>query len=101
MRCAVSLRRLASVFNKLMAALLLALLVALLAGWLMGVGRLIKIGNQPIDLKGQVFWNAEKPHGTSDLAFQFQVKFLFPKGDCEAPSIRDTMVVHKRTRMRG
>jgi hypothetical protein len=40
---------------------------------------LIKIGNQPIDLKGQVFWNAEKPDGVSDLAFQFQVKFLFPK----------------------
>ena len=44
-----------------------------------GAGRLIKIGNQPIDLKGQVFWNAEKPKGTSDLVFQFQVKFLFPK----------------------
>ena len=44
-----------------------------------GVGRLIKLGNQPIDLKGQVFWNAEKPKGTSDLVVQFQVKFLFPK----------------------
>ncbi len=33
MRCAVSLRRLASVFNKLMAALLLVLL----AGWYMGL----------------------------------------------------------------
>ena len=44
-----------------------------------GAGRLIKIGNQPIDLKGQVFWNAEKPKGTSDLVVQFQVKFLFPK----------------------
>ncbi len=44
-----------------------------------GAGRLIKVGKQPIDLKGQVFWNAEKPHGKSDLVFQFQVKFLFPK----------------------
>lgn len=46
-----------------------------------GVGRLIKIGKPPIDLKGQVFWNAEKLDGTSDPAFQFQVKFLFPKWD--------------------
>jgi hypothetical protein len=44
-----------------------------------GAGRLIKVGNQPIDLKGQVFWNADKPEGASDVAFQFQVKFLFPK----------------------
>ncbi len=36
MRCDVSVRRLASVFNNLMAALLLALLVVLLVGWLMG-----------------------------------------------------------------
>ncbi len=45
----------------------------------LGAGRLIKVGQQPVDLKGQVFWNAEKPDGASDLVFQFQVKFLFPK----------------------
>ena len=44
-----------------------------------GAGRLIKIGNQPIDPERQVFYNAEKPHGASDLPFQFQVKYLFPK----------------------
>ncbi len=44
-----------------------------------GAGRLVKFGEQPIDFKGQVFWNVEKPDGTSDLAFQLQVKFLFPK----------------------
>ena len=44
-----------------------------------GVGRLVKFGKQPVDLKAQAFVNAVKPDGAADWALQLQVKFLFPK----------------------
>jgi len=44
-----------------------------------GFGRLVRFGTQPVDFKGQVFYNAEKPDGVSDMSLQLQVKFLFPK----------------------
>jgi len=44
-----------------------------------GVGRLVKFGKQPVDLKLQGFYNVENPKGTADWSLQFQVKFLFPK----------------------
>jgi hypothetical protein len=44
-----------------------------------GVGRLVKLGKQPVDLKLQGFYNVEKPKGTADRSLQLQVKFLFPK----------------------
>jgi hypothetical protein len=44
-----------------------------------GVGRLVKFGKQPVDLKLQGFYNVEKPKGTADWSLQLQVKFLFPK----------------------
>ncbi len=44
-----------------------------------GVGKLVHFGKQPVDLKLQGFWNAEKPSGASDWSLQFQVKLLFPK----------------------
>ena len=44
-----------------------------------GVGRLVKFGEQPVDFKGQVFWNAVKRDDASEIALQFQIKFLFPK----------------------
>lgn len=44
-----------------------------------GVGKLVRIGNQPIDLKTQFFWNAVNPDDRADVTWQFQVKFLFPK----------------------
>jgi hypothetical protein len=45
----------------------------------LGIGRLVKIGNQPIDFKVQSFWYAEKPKNGPDWALQFQIKLLFPK----------------------
>jgi hypothetical protein len=45
----------------------------------LGVGRLIKIGKQPIDFKVQPFWYAEKPDNGPEWSLQLQVKFLFPK----------------------
>ncbi len=44
-----------------------------------GIGRLIRIGSQPIDLRVQGFWNAEKPDGAADWTLQAQIKLLFPK----------------------
>lgn len=44
-----------------------------------GVGRLIELGKQPIDIKLQAYWNAVHPDNGADWATQLQVKFLFPK----------------------
>lgn len=44
-----------------------------------GVGRLIKVGKQPIDIKLQAYWNAVHPDNGADWETQLQVKFLFPK----------------------
>jgi len=44
-----------------------------------GVGRLVKIGNQPVDFKLQAFSNVEKPDNGPDWSTMFSVKFLFPK----------------------
>lgn len=45
----------------------------------LGVGRLIKIGKQPIDFKVQPFWYAEAPDNGPEWSLQLQAKFLFPK----------------------
>lgn len=44
-----------------------------------GFGRLVKFGKQPVDLKVQTFWYAEKPDNGPDWSLQFQLKLLFPK----------------------
>lgn len=44
-----------------------------------GVGKLVKIGNQPVDFKLAGYWNAEKPDNAPDWSSQFTVKFLFPQ----------------------
>ena len=53
-----------------------------------GVGRLVKFGNQPVDLKLQGFYNVEKPKNANDWSLQFQVKLLFPKKAKTADSTR-------------
>jgi len=45
-----------------------------------GVGRLVKFGKLPVDIKLAAYWNAEKPTFGPDWNLQFTVKFLFPKG---------------------
>ncbi|MHC4614451.1 MAG: hypothetical protein ACYTAU_12870 [Planctomycetota bacterium] len=44
-----------------------------------GVGKLVRIGDVPIDLKVQAFWYAEAPSNGPEWAIQFQLKLLFPK----------------------
>ena len=45
----------------------------------LGVGRLTKVGKQPIDIRLIPFWYAKKPDNGPDWSLQLQVKFLFPK----------------------
>lgn len=41
-----------------------------------GVGRLVKFGKQPMDLKAQAFWNAERPSGAADWSLQLLRKIV-------------------------
>lgn len=45
-----------------------------------GVGRIMKIGAQPVNIGAQVYGNAIHPEGGSTWSFRFQFTLLFPKG---------------------
>jgi hypothetical protein len=44
-----------------------------------GVGRLMRIGNQPVDLKLASYYNVERPEFGPRWSLQFTIKLLFPK----------------------
>ena len=44
-----------------------------------GVGRIMKVGFQPMNLSAQVYANAVSPHGSSDWGMRLTIAFLFPK----------------------
>lgn len=44
-----------------------------------GIGRIMKIGFQPVNLTVQFYGNAVHPAGASPWSFRFQIAFLFPK----------------------
>ena len=44
-----------------------------------GIGKVFKIGKQPINFNAQVYYNVERPDGYGDLQTRFQLQFLFPK----------------------
>jgi hypothetical protein len=44
-----------------------------------GVGRIMKIGFQPVSLTAQVYGNAVHPAGASPWGMRLQISFLFPK----------------------
>ena len=44
-----------------------------------GVGRVFKIGKQPLNLKVSGYYNVEKPQYASDWNLQTQLTFMFPK----------------------
>jgi hypothetical protein len=44
-----------------------------------GVGRIMKVGFQPINLSAQVYANAVHPAGTSPWGIRLQIAFLFPQ----------------------
>src|SRR5271165_870924 len=44
-----------------------------------GVGRIMKLRNQPVSLTGQFYGNAVHPEGTPAWSMRLQIAFLFPK----------------------
>jgi hypothetical protein len=44
-----------------------------------GVGRIMKLGFQPVNISAQVYGNAVYPTGTSPWGLRLQVVLLFPK----------------------
>jgi hypothetical protein len=44
-----------------------------------GVGRIMKLGFQPVNISGQIYANAAYPTGTSTWSIRLQIAFLFPK----------------------
>jgi hypothetical protein len=44
-----------------------------------GVGRIMKLGFQPVNLSAQFYGNAEYPSGSSPWNMRLQIAFLFPK----------------------
>jgi hypothetical protein len=44
-----------------------------------GVGRIMKLGNQPVNVGIQAYANAVRPPGTSPFTLRLQIAFLYPK----------------------
>jgi len=44
-----------------------------------GVGKVFRIGKQPVNLNTQVFYNLEKPEWVGDWTWRLQFQLLFPK----------------------
>ncbi len=44
-----------------------------------GVGRIFKIGTQPVNAQLGAYYNVEKPEGAPDWNIRFQFQFMFPK----------------------
>jgi hypothetical protein len=44
-----------------------------------GVGRVFKMGNQPMNMSLKLYHNVESPRSGSETQLQFQLQFLFPK----------------------
>ncbi len=44
-----------------------------------GIGRIMKLGNQPVSFTAQFYGNAVHSEGTPAWAMRLQIAFLFPK----------------------
>jgi hypothetical protein len=44
-----------------------------------GVGKVTKIGRQPVNVSIQGYYNVEKPEFGADWQLRLQLQFLFPK----------------------
>jgi len=44
-----------------------------------GVGKITRLGAQPLDVQMQAFYNVKKPDGGADWSLRLQFKLLFPK----------------------
>ena len=44
-----------------------------------GVGKVMRFGKTPVDMRVSAYWNVEAPESAPDWFVEFQVKLLFPK----------------------
>ena len=44
-----------------------------------GIGKVVRFGDLPVDLRLSAYWNVEAPESSADWFVEFQMKFLFPK----------------------
>jgi len=44
-----------------------------------GIGRMVKIGKQPVTISLHLYYNVERPTGGPEWQVRFQIQFLFPK----------------------
>jgi hypothetical protein len=44
-----------------------------------GIGRVFKVGNQPINSRLEAYYNVVRPDGAPDWSISFTWQFLFPK----------------------
>ena len=44
-----------------------------------GAGRVFKLGNQPVNMRAEAYYNVEKPDGAPDWQWSFTIQLLFPK----------------------
>jgi len=44
-----------------------------------GVGRVFRLGLQPVNVAAQLYGNAARPVGSSPWGMRLQIAFLFPK----------------------
>ncbi len=44
-----------------------------------GVGRIMRLGNQPVNLTAQFYGNVEHPAGASPWGMRLQIQFLYPQ----------------------
>jgi hypothetical protein len=45
-----------------------------------GVGRVLSIGSQPVNMTGQAYHNVERPDSGPEWMLRLQTQFFFPKG---------------------
>ena len=44
-----------------------------------GIGQILKIGEQPVNLQASTYYNVERPDNAADWQLRMQIQFLFPK----------------------
>ena len=44
-----------------------------------GLGKIVHLGKQPVNVYTEFFRNVQRPDGTSSWSARFQMQFLFPK----------------------
>lgn len=44
-----------------------------------GIGKIVRFGERPVDLRLSAYWNAKAPESSADWFAEFQIKLMFPK----------------------